>query len=165
MDKLLTENQHKLIGELCDYVEANVAPENFDMGAYRLGIEKTVGTVIQELVKENPDTNICGTAGCMMGHAPMCHPELHKTASTFAEVGAAYASEEHYYLWEFMFGGHWNGFQNTPKGSVERIRLALEFDGQVNDDGWDWIVGFTTEEMRASIMGLLRRELEKSNNE
>jgi hypothetical protein len=173
MNKLLTENQHKLIGELCDYVEASVLPENFEMRSYRsrtavsdpprfqavwnVDSSGSAG-LIQELVKENPDTNLCGTSGCMIGYAPMCHPELHKDSSNWYDVSTKYSNPS-YGINSFMFGGSWRGFQNTPEGSVERIRLALEFDGQLAEYQWEDVEGDTVEELRASIHEVKQRNL------
>jgi hypothetical protein len=149
MNPTLTDTQVRLINELCDYVEANVAPENFDMGRYRNAdnFEHEHAASIQELVKENPDTNVCGTSGCMIGYAPMCHPELHKDATTWEAVSNTYCEEtsihiDDYSIWEFLFGPTWEDFQNTPQGSVDRIRLALEYNGKLSVADWDYMYDF-----------------------
>jgi hypothetical protein len=171
MNKILSEEQHRLIGELCDYVEANVVPKDFDMGSYRSSRSTFDPTrffpilpihpngMIQELTKETPDTNVCGTAGCMIGYAPMAHPELHKGAINWGSVSSVYCDSIDENLWMFMFGDHWGGFQNTPQGSVERIRLALEFDGYMLAHYWDYIVGDTTAELRDKMQDLVEHHI------
>jgi hypothetical protein len=136
--QVLTDTQVKLINELCDYVESKVSPYEFDMLQFRKhGAVGDPALVIHELcTNPDPDQWVCGTAGCMIGYAPMRHSELHKDAKRWADVSDVYCKEGSP-LWNFMFGAFWKGIQNTPQGSVERIRLALEFVGKLEKDQWD----------------------------
>jgi hypothetical protein len=158
--KLMSTKQHKLINELCDYVEANVLPENFAMESYR-DTRTPPDVTIKELASyPNPDKHLCGTSGCMIGYAPVCHPELHKNALDWDEVGEVYCDDATA-LWEFMFGASWTGFQNTPQGSVERVRLALEFDGVMLPDQWGERAykannGASTDELRELLEGAVK---------
>jgi hypothetical protein len=157
----LTDTQHRLINELCAYVDAYVREENFDMKDFR-DTQTTPDVLIKELSKNGDrDAHVCGTSGCMIGYAPMAHPELHEYSVTWGDVSQVYCDESHA-IWDFMFGSIWGGYQNTPKGSVERIRLALEFDSKLDDVQWQqvWERVFFELTLRDITTDVLRKILE-----
>jgi hypothetical protein len=116
---------------LADYLEN--LPENygqFNMSRFNTAQYKDKNCFpVDVLVPEN----FCGTAGCAIGHAPFVKglppPDENDNWGEYSleityEDGLCHTDEQDR-LWDFMFGGFWSDFDNTPHGAAKRIRLAL----------------------------------------
>lgn len=82
------------------------------------------------------EVNLCGTAGCAIGHAPLAGFPVElsdKGWFPYSEriSGLKNSSEE----WEWCFGGDWEEYDNTPKGAAARIRRLVE-TGTIGELPW-----------------------------
>lgn len=114
---------------LADYLEKLPQDyENFDMDKF----EKK-GRLLSEVTEWD---NLCGTAGCAVGHAPfvqgISRPKENEwwgeysDRITFDKNLVVYKSGEHDDLWDFLFGSNWVHVDNTPQGAARRIRAVLK---------------------------------------
>ncbi len=133
---------------LADYLEK--LPEgydNFDMSSF---IKDDCGP--KETASKQ---NLCGTAGCAIGHAPFVKgipaPFDGEYWSDYSDRIAfnksGFISNEHETLWFFMFGGVWVNIDNTPHGAARRIRAVLKDHEKCHDffeknemNNWDKLV-------------------------
>ena len=99
-----TDEQRANLLRLAAHLDLVVTNLRFDMGTFQ---------------------NECGTIGCACGHGPSLGIARNdrETWLDYAERAFSAGVFDPAHFW--MFGGAWQGIDNTPRGAASRIRYAL----------------------------------------
>lgn len=127
----------KNLKTLAKYLEGLPADyEHFEMSDYITG--KQGNSEVVHYALNNGGVDTCGTAGCAIGHGPAAGILF---AVEDLEVNQYWASGyevdwnkycDRYFVpsnspaFEWMFGGGWYNWDNTPHGAAARIRYFLK---------------------------------------
>lgn len=68
----------------------------------------------------------CGAAGCAVGHGPYFGIKKH-TEERWGQYCKRCFISYHKNGWDYLFSGHWGGFDNTPEGAAKRIIYSLKY--------------------------------------
>lgn len=132
--RVIGKVQAKRLLKLADFLETRVSPTMFNMGQFR--------------DEDFESVHRCGAVGCAMGWAPFLEgrvfsplPEEVKTDLlgssdlSWSKYGVRVFGVDTYEdpLWEFLFSGEWEGFDDTPVGAAQRIRYVVFHDGDLSE--------------------------------
>ena len=89
----------------------------------------------REYALKNGGVGKCGAVACALGHGPSAGilfrnddfgGEFYPNdAPNWSVYGERFLANEDKDLFEFLFGGGWSAFDNTPQGAAKRIRFYL----------------------------------------
>lgn len=112
------------LAKLADYIEKDVTQEMFDMEHYR----SNSGSPCEYIDEDN-----CGTVGCALGWAPFVKGlGVVDSDFRFSWTDDGYVAalsfgnyvdrvfDLHPVDFDFLFGGFWSIYDNTPQGFVKR---------------------------------------------
>lgn len=116
-----TKTHDNNLAKLASFLDT-VDPDKFEMEYFLIGKE---GDYMG--LEERKKVHNCGTAACAIGWAPTAGIRVSKNDETWNDYSVrvfGYADGSD--VWEYMFGGEWTSYDNTPGGAAKRIRYVLE---------------------------------------
>ena len=138
-----TEEQWDRLKKMAKWLRANPDRKDFRMGFFTNG-DREVYLNDMESTKES----ICGTAGCIVGHAPQVFSEWFFTPSVLRRcsyngwIDWLKVSDETFggaessrygsglpndgIVWSWMFCSTWDDIDNTPLGGAKRIEYIIQ---------------------------------------
>lgn len=78
------------------------------------------------------ETN-CGSLVCAIGFGPYAGITKNTSETWLQYSRRVFWDDDDVATWEWMFGGSWEEFDNTPDGAVARIRYVLANNGAPED--------------------------------
>lgn len=104
--------------KMADYLET-LEPSQFDMGLFSDGD-----------IQSNNVEHICGSVGCVIGHAPKIFPLAPEDWDTLGDFDFDAFSKRIFtddmQEWDWCFDSDWDEVDNTPKGASLRMRHLVE---------------------------------------
>lgn len=108
--------QRSNLKKLADYLLSGNLKAEFDMGMFSDRGSHSIS---------------CGTVGCAVGHGP--YAGIPKDANeTWYDYARIVFNGYDINLFDWLFGGEWYHYDNTPEGAGKRILYALKYGVPTN---------------------------------